>query len=651
MLVKFNSNATIEEIRLNSDDPLNWIESKKACGQLFGKNIVKVCAEKCENGAKAEYNIGQLKVKYNATFNDQTLVLDYEFENTSDKACVISKNSLGVYLPFNDSYIYAAECLTKRCHAHIFRGHNSSYIYGLRMNGQDNNLAVVTSVGSVGGYSVERAWNSNDRGDFAFLLEEQEIAPHDKVVLQFTFFEYLNVDDFFAKAKGFENYLEVKSSKYTYTVKDTAIISIDNPFKKQIAINGEKIGNDAKIEYKYACSKLGENKVEISYDDKKTHIIFFVVEDYKKCLKQRFDFIIDKQQCNDNNKYNGAYLLYDNDEQKQFVSDASFNDHTAGRERAGMSNGIMAYLLNYGNKEKDYDRMKQSVHRAVEFSINNLIGKNGKVYDNATYRGWLFHERPYNAPWYVLQLTLASRLFDNAEYLKIAMSSIRRYYARGGTKFYCINMPMCLYVDSAKKFGLNDLAKEAKNLFLAHGDSLVEIGLRYPSHEVKYEQSIVAPSVDILLECYLLSRDNKYLDEAKKQLVVLNAFNGRQPDFHQNEISIRHWDGFWFGKKKLYGDTFPHYWSCITAMVFSKYAMITKDKTYAEKCDVCTDNNLILIKDGKGSCAYIYPDLINGMEGDFAESWANDQDWLAFFQVMYNSRYGLYSKLIDFDNI
>ena len=88
--------------------------------------------------------------------------------------------------------------------------------------------------------------------------------------------------------------------------------------------------------------------------------------------------------------------------------------------------------------------------------------------------------------------------------------------------------------------------------------------LDYPAHEVNYEQSIVAPATNILLQTYIVTNETKYLDAAKIQLDVLELFNGLQPDYHLYETAIRHWDGYWFGKRRLYGDTFPHYWSALT---------------------------------------------------------------------------------------
>lgn len=107
------------------------------------------------------------------------------------------------------------------------------------------------------------------------------------------------------------------------------------------------------------------------------------------------------------------------------------------------------------------------------------------------------------------------------------------------------------------------------------GTGLQSWAPHYPPFEVNYEQSIVAPAANILLQLYLLTREEKYLEDGKKQLQILELFNGHQPDYHLYETAIRHWDGYWFGKNRMYGDTFPHYWSGLTGNCFALMYVIT----------------------------------------------------------------------------
>ena len=43
----------------------------------------------------------------------------------------------------------------------------------------------------------------------------------------------------------------------------------------------------------------------------------------------------------------------------------------------------------------------------------------------------------------------------------------------------------------------------------------------------------------------------------------------------------------------------------------------------------------MIFADGRVSCAYIYPFKVNGREGEFNDSYANDQDWGLYFYLKY----------------
>ena len=130
---------------------------------------------------------------------------------------------------------------------------------------------------------------------------------------------------------------------------------------------------------------------------------------------------------------------------------------------------------------------------------------------------------------------------------------------------------------------------------------------------------------------------------------VLLLFNGRQPDYHLYETAIRHWDGYWFGKRRLYGDTFPHYWSTLTGVECARLAAILKKnsraetigetlqwKSYAKRAQDSLRGGLNLFRrDGAASCAYVYPHAVNGVAAGYYDPWANDQDWALYYAYKY----------------
>ncbi|MCI7380858.1 MAG: hypothetical protein SPI21_03530 [Hungatella hathewayi] len=101
-------------------------------------------------------------------------------------------------------------------------------------------------------------------------------------------------------------------------------------------------------------------------------------------------------------------------------------------------------------------------------------------------------------------------------------------------------------------------------------------------------------------------------------------------------MNYSHWDGYWFGKKRLLGDTYPHYWSVLTGLAFAQYGEVTGDNTFEEAARASFRGCLNLFtKEGRASCAMVYPQTVNGTEGRFYDPWANDQDWALYYALKY----------------
>lgn len=103
-------------------------------------------------------------------------------------------------------------------------------------------------------------------------------------------------------------------------------------------------------------------------------------------------------------------------------------------------------------------------------------------------------------------------------------------------------------------------------------------------------------------------------------------------DHHLHDIAIRHWDGFWFGRLKLWGETFPHYWSALTGWVFYRYGQATGSGAHRRRGREILLGNLSAFRpDGSASWLYLYADAINGNPGRCWDPLANDQDWALVF--------------------
>ena len=166
------------------------------------------------------------------------------------------------------------------------------------------------------------------------------------------------------------------------------------------------------------------------------------------------------------------------------------------------------------------------------------------------------------------------KLTKDIFYVEVLIKVIRYYYSdKDGTgdRFYPDGCMFANSLETIIKAGLQEKAKDVFERFDTHIENIVEIGITYPSHEVFYEQAIVAPAVTLLLDKYRLCGDKKYLEEAKKHLKVLRRFDGFQPDHRLHNIAVRYWDDFWFGKSYMYVDSMPHYWTAYSGIAFALF--------------------------------------------------------------------------------
>lgn len=318
----------------------------------------------------------------------------------------------------------------------------------------------------------------------------------------------------------------------------------------------------------------------------------------------------------------GAYLPYDNEE--HILVCTPENDFNAGRERTGM--GILIARALQKNLVKEKEKAEKSLREYHAFYLRELVDAKTGLVCNCTGKDNSY-VRLYNDPWAAAFFTECWKLWGEKEDLETAIRIVERFYAEGGLHFYPIEMPIVSLYEELKKAG-HGKTEKIKNLFCSHADHLIAIGTDYPESEVNYEQSIVQPAAEVILEVYEITGEKKYLEGAKTQIEVLELFNGQQPDYHLHETAIRHWDGYWFGKRRVFGDTFTHYWSAETGRTFRRYAKLTGDAAYAERAKDSLRGVLSMFYgDGTATCAYIYPYAVNGQKADFADPYANDQDW------------------------
>ena len=537
--------------------------------------------------------------------------------------------SIAISFPLQDRYADSVTCRDYRCHAHVFCGENTSYIMALRMGGAAPHLGMVLTKGSLSAYSMERdpKLQSNDRGCFWLHPSAQEFAPGDIMTLEWKVFPHQGREEFREKLKAVSQVILVDAEQYVIYPGETSKVTIEPTFPaEKVTINGaslEKTENSV-YEYLFENEKTGEYVLSICADAVKTSCRLLVQERPEELAAKRCAFIVDHQQYHGKIKeLQGAYLPYDNEE--KILVCTSENDFNAGRERTGM--GVLIARALQQNLLKDREKAEQSLREYHAFYLRELVNASTGLVCNCSGKDNSYF-RLYNYPWAVTFFLECWKLWGEKEDLKTAVHITEKFYEQDGFRFYPIEMPIVMLCHELEKAGEQKDLKTVRDLFRCHADQLIEIGTAYPASEVNYEQSIVQPAAEVILQVYEVTGEEKYLRGAEQQIAVLELFDGQQPDYHLHETAIRHWDGYWFGKRRVFGDTFPHYWSAENGRTFKRYARLTGNEEYNIRGEHSLRGVLsMFFEDGTATCAYLYPYSVNGQKTDFADPYANDQDW------------------------
>jgi hypothetical protein len=347
----------------------------------------------------------------------------------------------------------------------------------------------------------------------------------------------------------------------------------------------------------------------------------------------RCAFIVKNQQYHRlGSPLDGAYLIYDNEEGHPYYT--HLGDHNGSRERISMGLLMARYLRSRPGAGAEA-ALEKSLRQYTVYVLRELFdSETGTVFDDinrATDR-----VRLYNFPWFAQFFLELYGLWKDSAYLRYMSKALHAYYERGGEGFYAVGIPMAEALTGLSDEGFHAETETLGGYFRKHADTVLQNGTDYPAHEVAYEQSIVAPAAAILFQAHRAFKEEKYLTGAKKQLEVLSLFNGRQPDSCLYETSIRHWDGFWFGKRRLYGDTFPHYWSVLTGMAYAECWKAGGGEETRAVAEHSVRGVLgLILPDGSASCARLYPHSVNGVSANYLDPWANDQDWGLYYALKF----------------
>ena len=608
------------------------------------KQLIFPCDKYGMNWIREDAEWGKVTMPYGMTCKVErkvvgvTTVERYTFKNTLDRYIFTHRGSVSVCVPLPDSYPDTTTCIKNRCHTHVWCGEDSSYVMALRMGGEAPHLGLAVTCGSLGAYRIERDVKimSNDRGIFWLCLSPMTLSPGEEYVLEWVVFPHGGKADFFDKLRAINpRHIDVEAEHYTLFSGEPARVSFRptfafDPASVTVTCGERRVDatcQEGVITVEEGTADAGERRYELSVGGVKTHATLLILPDLPELALARCRFLAEKQQFRaEGHPFDGAYLTYDNEEKRVFYARA--NDYNTARERVGMGLLMARYL-----KIRPDAALRESLDRYMTFIEREIVDvTTGDVANDYGRRDP--NKRLYNNPW-IAELYL--ELYDldgKRESLEIAYRVMNTFYAHGGDRFYAFEIPVVRILRALGEAGMTAERDTLLAHFRRHAETVIENGVIYPAHEVNFEQSIVAPATTLLIQMYRATGEERYIAEANKHCSLLQLFDGPQPDWHLNTVAIRHWDGYWFGKRKLFGDTLPHYWSALSGVAYRHFYEATGDEAAKKMAEDSFRGVMgMFFPDGSATCAWLYPYDVNGTRGEFPDPYANDQDWGMYFML------------------
>ena len=583
-----------------------------------------------DNSATAVFSRRGVIATETFTLRDKDILIEIDVKNTNFYPVYFKREDLSFYTPFADSYDDSLTCQRVRVHTHMAPFMDNSYVRVERMGVSKYNVGMLFLKGAAYSYSQENCTQSNDRGYLVMNVEPFTLTADQSYRIELVVFAHEGGDDFFNKARSYKEYIDIQSDNgYVYVKGESGqlVLTSSTEVKKaKVACNGRAIpfkteGN--KVTVPLCWNSCGEKNVNYEINGRRGVAYYYVSLPLETLQKKRANFIVRNQQCLDKNSpLYGAYLIYDNEEKRQYFSYV-FTDHNANRERMSMS----LFLVKYMRKSKDRT-IEKSLYLFNEFLLRECVDEDtGKAYNNIGREAK--RQRLYNAPWVILYFCELYMYDRNERWLNLAYKMIKAYYENGGTGFYPNGIRFSEIRRAFEMSENKEMYESVLTLFDSHIECLMKKGTNYPPHEVNYEQTIVTPAVCLMLDKYHISHDKKYISEAEKHMELLIKFNGKQPDYRLYNVPIRYWDNYWFGKTRssVYGDTMPQPALAHSAHCFYSYGVIMNDKRWIDYGLQSFRSGYCLFNEkGEASNSYVYPERVNGTKGQFFDPFANDQD-------------------------
>lgn len=596
-----------------------------------------------DTSAEALHRAQGVEMRSSYAFSGEDLVAVFTFRNSVSYPVYFREGDCAFQMPFRDQYLTAKESRERCVHVHVWPGLDSTYIRAERMGVSRHNVGLAFSSGSFSSYSVRR---DEGRGRGVFLLNASpfHLLPGEEKTFSYRLFSYADSAEFDRKRLAIpaqavfdapDGYAVERGERLRFSVRLG-----QRAEDAEVTVGGRRVpftvcGTEICVDIPAAT--LGERRVVVRYGERSALAVFHVSLPLEELIRRRVRFIVKHQQCleKDSPLY-GAYLIYDNEEKRQFF-DYSFFDYNACRERFGMALLLAKWLSAHPDAA-----VRRSLSLFCDFLLRECVEeRDGTVYNNIGKDAGFI--RLYNAPWV---MELCCELYGatgDSRWAHLCAKIVRFYYSpahidennkKSGADFYPNGIRMHDIRSLLERAADAEEVTKLDGFFRRHAENILKNGVDYPPHEVSFEQTIVTPALTLMLDAYRIFGEEKFLDSASEHLAILERFDGDQPHYRFHGIPIRHWDGFWFGKLHYYGDTFPHYWSVLSGFGYVLYGKICSDETLVRRgMQNLRAASCLFRPDGSATCAHFPAYAIDSVRLQCDDPFANDQDFALYFYL------------------
>ncbi|MEU0390155.1 hypothetical protein [Streptomyces chartreusis] len=569
-----------------------------------------------------------VRVEISRHVHEDRLRERYMVVNTAQKPLTVT--GLGIQTPFADIYDSAEHSLERAVHAHLFTGGTWAWALAQPMSGEGRCLGLVVREGAVRAYSVEsrnQYSNSNIRGHLVLLVTDQARNPEafggqpvlhleagESSVLAWELGWYAAVDDFLADTRP-----PAILSSYAAELGESIVVEASSASCPDSDVKVEPEGAGR---FRVRASRHGSCTLDIG-EGARTEVLFHLP--LEEVVRRRVAYITRHQRARERpGLLAHAFVPVDT---RTGLTQATngWADWTDGSERIAMPLLLQAAAA---RGLADAEEIEPLLEGWSRFARRHLLDESAAPRRGSQY--WQGGPRLYDTPWLARFFDGRHRANGGEEDLDLAARILERSFELGGAAHLSIGIsPTTLEVcGSLAAAGQHDRAELLRDQLVDSARRFVAMGRHLPAHEVSYEQSIVAPLIDLLVDAHTLTGDAVFQDAAAERLPWLLAFGGPQPHARLHGVAIRHWDGYWFGAHRLWGDVFPHYWSALTAVTLLRLPAALRTPDTNRLAEVILRANMAnYAEDGSATCAFVMPSTVDGRAAHTADPLANDQDW------------------------